>query len=171
MLLEEFKGCLPAEIKTHLDEKKQRTCTNLQFGQMTMHSLVRVHYSLGMLKLQKKASGECQLIPREQTTIPNPMKKSEASRANLPSLPPGPSCFYCKQRGHVKAECRALQKNAKALTDPCKQCRYLRLQRVCSICFIGHGVPIEFLREDLSANTLRHWCFSVTDLRRYGAFF
>ena len=54
MLLEEFKGCLPAEIKTHLDERKQRTCTNVQFGQMTMHSLVRMHYSLGMLKLQKR---------------------------------------------------------------------------------------------------------------------
>ena len=36
--------------------------------------------------------------------------------------------------------------------DACWQCGYLILQRVCSICFLGHGVPVGFLREDCSAN-------------------
>ena len=43
MSLEEFKDCLPVEIKIHLDVRKQRTYTKLQFGQMTSHSLIRVY--------------------------------------------------------------------------------------------------------------------------------
>ena len=61
----------------------------------------------GQVKTANKAFGEHYLVSMEQTTTPNPRGKPEASGANVTSLPPGPVCFYCKWRGHVKAECRA----------------------------------------------------------------
>ena len=33
-------------------------------------------------------------------------------------LPPGPICFYCKKRGHVMAECCALEKKNQRFLKP-----------------------------------------------------
>ena len=54
MLLEEFKNCLPAEMKIHLDDKKRKIYTRLQFGQMIMHLSIKVHlrkYSCCLLRI------------------------------------------------------------------------------------------------------------------------
>ena len=48
-----------------------------------------------------------------QPVVPSSRGKAENLTTGLPS---GPVCFYCKCRGYIKAECRALQKkNTKAL--------------------------------------------------------
>ena len=96
MLLEEFKGCLSVEIKIHLDERKAEDlhqATIWADDYALTHKGVFKQVQYGQVDTANKASGEHQLVPRKQTT----------SRANLPSLPPGPVCLYCKRRGHVKA--------------------------------------------------------------------
>ena len=59
-------------------------------------------------------------------------KGSTVPPDNQPGLPTGPVCYYCKRCGHVKAECRALQrKHAKPMT-------------VASPANVGTAIPKEY---------------------------
>ena len=120
MLLEEFKNCLPAEIKTHLDEQKAE---DLHQAAVWADDYALTHKST-FKKIQSlhaentnRVPGESKLPSNNPMAILSVKTKSEPPVPNLTGLPPGPVCYYCKKKGHVKAECRALQrKNAKALT-------------------------------------------------------
>ena len=73
MLLEEFKGCLPAEIKTHLDERKVEDlhqATIWADDYAFTHKDVFKKVQSGQVETANKASGEPQLVSREQLTTP-----------------------------------------------------------------------------------------------------
>ena len=51
--------------------------------------------------------GSSNFAPRDRTSNTN---------ANSSRMPAGPTCFYCKKRGHIMLECQALEKNNKRAT-------------------------------------------------------
>ena len=102
MLLEEFKNCVPNEIKTYLEEQKL----------ITLHqAAVRSDdYSL----THKLAFGRAAHCEGKTTGVNTHQISSfssgiEADRRTA-RFPSGPTCFYCKRKGHVVAECQALER-------------------------------------------------------------
>ena len=165
MLLEEFKSCLPSDIKTHLDERRaedlhQAAIWADDYALTHKASFKRIQSSQG--ENVNKLSGELKLSSNNHST--SVRGKTDPSSMNAAGLPPGPVCFYCKKRGHVKAECRALQKkNAKALTVTHKSCMNTQFP-VEYAPFISTGkvslpdssekVPVMILRDTGAAQSL-----------------
>ena len=58
-----------------------------------------------------KSAGEARHEQGGGSGPPNPRDKSHSTASRLP---PGPTSYYCKQRGHVKAECPALERKRKS---------------------------------------------------------
>ena len=40
----------------------------------------------------------------------NPRDRNSSHQCGNSRVPPGPTCYYCKRKGHVKTECPALAK-------------------------------------------------------------
>ena len=119
VLLEEFKSCIPLEIQTYLDEQKVDTLHQAAvraddyslmhktaFGKNNPRALdrpeqrpVKGNTSTGV--------GSSNFAPRDRTSNTN---------ANSSRMPAGPTCFYCKKRGHIMSECWALEKKKKRTT-------------------------------------------------------
>ena len=107
MLLEEFKSCLPSEIKTHLDERRaedlhQAAVWTEDYALTHKDSFKKIQSA--QIECVNKASGELKLASNNHQTS-SVRGKTEPSSMNAAGLPPGPVCFYCKKRGHVKVEC------------------------------------------------------------------
>ena len=52
----------------------------------------------------------------------NPRDRNGSHQTGNSRVPPGPTCYYCKQKGHVKTECPALAKNRQnAIVTPPRQ--------------------------------------------------
>ena len=110
VLMEEFKNCLPSEIKTYLDEQK---VDSLHQAAVRADDYALTHKSFGKTPLRSN----------------NPVDSDNSNRSGNPagvgktgnrgsSLPAGPTCYYCRRKGHVMSECRALQKkNEKSKPD------------------------------------------------------
>jgi len=108
MLLEEFKTCLPNELKTYLEEQKVTT-----LHQAAVRS---DDYSL----THRPSFGKAGQTDTRKTSDVNGNKwagpaNSSGRQSRFPS---GPTCFYCKKKGHVMAECRSLEKKNQKLPKP-----------------------------------------------------
>ena len=104
ILIEEFKGCLPNNIKTYIDEQKAE---NLQQA-----AVLADDYSLTHM------SGNYNKLPNSNVThrnVPTVDPKSAGNADDSPrnlrkGMSGGPICNYCKRRGHVISECCTLEK-------------------------------------------------------------
>jgi len=111
VLMEEFKNCLPSEIKTHLDEQK-------------IHSLHQASNCADDYALTHKSFRKAPLCSNDLSDSGNTSSHggnlANAGKTNSHggSLPVGPTCYYCQGKGHVMSEYHALQKkNEKSKSD------------------------------------------------------
>ena len=97
VLLEEFKKCVPTPIKTYLEEQKvnelQRAASLADDYKLTHKSSTAPESKI------TKAGGNVDSARPDQ-------KRTSNSRF-------GPTCAYCKRRGHLMSECWVLQKKEK----------------------------------------------------------
>ena len=95
ILLEEFKKCVTTPIKTYLEEQK---VTDLQ----------RVASLADDYKLTHKSSTT---VPESKTVkIGSNVDSTRPQQRNIHGQRSGPTCAYCKKRGHLMSECWILQK-------------------------------------------------------------
>ena len=106
MLIEEFKNCLPTDIKTYVDEQK---AGNLHQAATLADDYALTHKSLFGRVLQGSRESQWSTgDPRPLTS--QALGPRDQNERRLPRAPTGPTCYYCKKKGHVLSECRALEK-------------------------------------------------------------
>ena len=139
MILEEFKNCLPSEVKTYIEEQKTAT--------LRQAAVQSDDYSLTHKTSFEKTNYHSGDKTREQdeanTNLGFPSFSSPNPDRRLTRLPSGPTCFYCKKRGHVMAECRALEKKNQRLLKP----DLVVGQQTCSS---GHRPPNHKVDDDVA---------------------
>ena len=121
VLLEEFKSCIPAEIQTYLDEQRVDT---LHQAAVRADDYSLTH-KVAFRKAHPQPFDHTEKRPGEGSAPSNaygsgqstPGDRMGSANANSPWLPAGPTCFYCKKRGHIMSECRALEKKNKKTTS------------------------------------------------------
>lgn len=123
MLVEEFKRCIPKEIKTHLDEQRILT---LHDAAISADNYFLTHKSL-VLKVKTvteiggnqgnfrpKGRLDRRIFSGSQSSYTDVQEKSSPSKSGpgvvQPSEKSGPTCYYCKKKGHIKSECWTLAK-------------------------------------------------------------
>ena len=107
ILLEEFKSCLPSNIKTYVDEQMADS--------LQQAAVLADDYSLTHQGTFSPSGG-----PHNKGTHSNRKLNSDESqsagkgedfqRSLRRGMSGGPVCNYCKRRGHVISECRTLEK-------------------------------------------------------------
>ena len=113
ILVEEFKDCLPTDIKTYLDEQK---VDNLHQAATRADDYALTHRgsfsrpNTRSLEATNKAPGETR---HDQGSGTNPCDRNGSHQNGNSRVPPGPTCYYCKWKGHVKTECPALAKKTR----------------------------------------------------------
>ena len=111
MLMEEFKNCLSSEIKTYLDEQNM---DSLHQAAVCADDYALTYQSFGKTPLRGKDP-----VDSDNTSncSSNPASAGKAN-SHAGSLPTGPTCYYCRRKGHVMSECHVLQKkNEKLKSD------------------------------------------------------
>ena len=125
LLIEEFKNCLPDEVKTYLDENKVETfhqAATLTDNYTLTHQKVFINSDPPLHSGQRPpgavryanlpVSGNKYNLrsnDRGQNDPPEQRRRSHSSQS-------APVCHYCKHRGHVMSECWALEKNKQKAT-------------------------------------------------------
>ena len=116
LLVEEFKNCLPGEVRTYLDERKAVT---LNQAAVLADDCILTHKS----SFRQSSS---QFHPRNDVDTPGSYSHKVNGRKGYQRynslgggnksgfFPPGPECHYCRKRGHVMAECWQLKNNSQA---------------------------------------------------------
>ena len=108
MLMEEFKSCVPSEIRTYLDEQKMES-----LHEVAMHaddySLTHA-VSFGKSQCSSPADTKLEVTKGGPPGHSNSSGESQSGNTSSNRLPAGPTCFYCRKKGHVMSECRALQR-------------------------------------------------------------
>jgi len=113
ILLEEFKGCLPPQVKTYLDERKVES---LHQAAVLVDDYSLTHKST-CVKEEKDPvglKGSCSNVLPPATTGHGSGKNS---RLTSDPHPPGgrhrpsvPTCYYCRHKGHIMSECWEYEK-------------------------------------------------------------
>lgn len=109
LLIEEFKSCLPPEVKTYLDEQKVDT--------LQRAATLADDYSLTHRKVFSGPDNAPKGTPRSGHSAP-PVRYNLRSHDNSDSSrqQSTPTCYYCKRKGHIMAKCWALKKKEKTKT-------------------------------------------------------
>ena len=106
VLIEEFKGCLPTSIKTYIEEQKAES--------IQQAARLADDYSLtyrGSFEGSTVDSSSENVVKTDLAWVSTtPTFPRSNSRNQRHSVAPGPVCNCCKRRGHVLAECWALEK-------------------------------------------------------------
>ena len=104
MLLEEFKNCLPVDIKTYVDEQKiedlHQTATLADDYALT-HTSRFGRVSQSVRENQRSPENSHPSTPNSHS---NSRDQNEPTRRS-PRFPSGPTCFYYKKKGHILSEC------------------------------------------------------------------
>ena len=112
VLLEEFKQCVPVDIKTYLEEQKvtavDKAATLADDYKLTHSGTRELKAKLPTLK-----SASVGQTSDGARNIPRLSDKGHANREDR-SRKSVPTCFYCKKRSHVMAECWVLDKKEKS---------------------------------------------------------
>jgi len=97
--MEEFKNCLPSEIKTHLDEQK---IDSLYQAAVHADDYPLTHKSFGKAPLRSN-----DLVDSgSNSSRSSNLASADKTNSHNGSLPAGPTCYYCWQKGgHVMSEC------------------------------------------------------------------
>ncbi len=126
ILIEEFKRCIHSSIKTHLDERK---IDNLGEA-ATMADDYAITHKLSFSKFNsntnnrpsqanqqqydekpKPESSENGVTHMPQEQQPETFKQTHKLQEQKPDIfKPGPTCSYCKKKGHLISQCWLLQK-------------------------------------------------------------
>ena len=117
MLLEEFKNCLLSEIKMYLVEQKM---TTLQQAAVLSDDYLLTHRSSFGRNTQYE----------EKRKTPNPDGgflgfPGSGTDKRTGRLPSGSTCFYCRKKGHVMAECKVLERKNLRVVKPDMLCKSL----------------------------------------------
>ena len=110
VLIEEFKNCLPTELKTYVDEQKVEN--------LHQAAVLADDYALTHKPLFRQSGDRSAVRSNSYITPPGCSSSSQApgcTSSDAPvrrsqRFPSGPTCYYCKKKGHVMSECRALEK-------------------------------------------------------------
>ena len=113
ILLEEFKNCLPDNIKTYIEERK---ADNLQQAATLADDYSLTHRSSFITPSNLR--GSTTQVDQSNRSNPNgtPVKKLVGHTADgqrprqSRNGSGGPTCNYCKRRGHVISECWTLER-------------------------------------------------------------
>ena len=124
LLVEEFKKCLPNEVKTYLDEKKVET---LSQAAVLADDYILTHKSISNpkpLSTQMNSHAE-PFHPNPKTGQNQPRGYTGSAPGNIrpqlrfsQTLPKGPKCYHCRKRGHVMADCWYLKGPNQGSTKP-----------------------------------------------------
>ncbi|XP_071959881.1 uncharacterized protein [Antedon mediterranea] len=95
MLVEEFKSCSPTEVRTHLEEQK---VDNLMKAASVADNYVLRHKVVDTKSVSKSVDDS--KIQSQKTTVNSSSKFVR-------------TCFYCKKKGHIKADCWLFQSKSK----------------------------------------------------------
>jgi len=122
ILVEEFKRCVPNDIKTHLDEQKiddlSRAATTADDFALTHKSSfgkVSSYYDKNHGTKKSGPEGKNQTgsgppkFDKSFSKDSSPNEKKERSETFY-----GPTCAYCKKKGHVISECWILKRKNEA---------------------------------------------------------
>ena len=113
ILLEEFKSCLPVEIQTYLDEQKvdtlHQTSVHADDYSLMLKVVIGTSHPWPFDHIDKRPKGSA---PSNVHGSGQPIPRDRMGGANVnnPRLPADPTCFYCKKKGHIMSECRALER-------------------------------------------------------------
>ena len=112
MLNEKFKNCLPADIKIYIDKQK---IENLHQAAALADDYALTHKPLFGRVFQSSRENQ------RSTGDSHPILISKSKDHNKPThqspwFPSGPTCFYCKKKGHILSECWALEKKNQRLS-------------------------------------------------------
>ena len=110
LLVEEFKKCLQSDVKMYIDEQK---ADSLHQAAVLADDYSLTH-KMTFPSKSDQAGGRSSVPDRKNFEMDRhspPITRSKNHGQNNPRvLAGGPVCFYCKRRGHIMAECRALEK-------------------------------------------------------------
>ena len=110
ILVEEFKSCLPSNIKTYIDEQKvdslQRAAVLADDYSLTHHG----SFATSGGSQNKSTPNDANHRKFHNDDFQATGKGEDFQRGLRRSTPGGPICNYCKRRGHVISECRTLEK-------------------------------------------------------------
>ena len=101
MLVEEFKCCLPGNIKTYIDEQK---ADSLQHAAVLVDDYSLTHRTSFVESNNESSSGN-----GVQSDDPS-RNTSQVTKGQRRNASGGPICNYCKRKGHVISECLTLEK-------------------------------------------------------------
>ena len=104
-LIEEFKNCLPVDIKTYVDEQKTENLHQAASLAALTH-ISRFGRVSQSVRENQRSPGDSQ--PSTSNSHSNSQDRNEPTHRS-PRFPSGPT-FYCKNKGHILSECRALEK-------------------------------------------------------------
>jgi hypothetical protein len=118
MLVEEFKRCLPSEVKTFMDERK---VTSLHDAAVLADDYSLTHKQVFATRKSGHSGSQGQGSAWKNTGSGTPkMTTSEGAGTSTSSTGGSSSptnsgkvkfsCFYCKKEGHKMADCRVLQR-------------------------------------------------------------
>ncbi|XP_071959886.1 uncharacterized protein [Antedon mediterranea] len=95
MLVEEFKSCSPTEVRTHLEEQK---VDDLRKAASVADNYVLTHKVVDTKSVSKSVDDS--KVQSQKTTVNSSSKFVR-------------TCFYCKKKGHIKADCWLFQCKSK----------------------------------------------------------
>ena len=121
LMMEEFKNCLPSDIRTYLDEQK---VDNLHEAAVYAEDYSLTHTtSFGKphpcdgnsadITLELAKGGQPGALITSSFTGGGPSGNYSSNH-----LPAGPTCFYCRKRGHIMSECQALPRKNERSEKP-----------------------------------------------------
>ena len=118
ILLEEFKRCVPATIKTYLEEQKvselEKAATLTDDYTLTHQRRISASDTKNTNPTRLKGTSNGAHPPTTDKNANQPRYQEQSLHKGGMSLHPGPICaYYGKQRGHLLSECWAQEKKEK----------------------------------------------------------
>ena len=175
-MMEEFKNCLPSDIRTYLDEQK---VDNLHEAAVYAEDYSLTHTtSFGKphpcdgnsadITLELAKGGQPRALITSNFTGGGPSGNYSSNH-----LPAGPTCFYCRKKGHIMSECQALpRKNERSekpdlIVSPSFQTDHKKTSKLPDeyTPFISCGSVPCWLTSGISDHySQRYWCDAVSDI-------
>lgn len=113
LLIEEFKSCLPTDVKTYLDENKaeslHRAATLVDDYSLTHQ---KIFSTLGMCTVMNTNASAAVSRYNLRSNARGQNDPAEVQRKNY-GAQAAPTYHYCKRKGHVMSECWGLEKKEK----------------------------------------------------------
>ena len=111
VLVEEFKRCVPFEIRVYLDEQKvvklKDAATKADDFSLTHHNFSKGHPKRGNVQGSKSSSSPS--LPKSEGHSPSNRPKGDSVGKTTGPID-APTCAYCRAKGHLIGDCEKLKK-------------------------------------------------------------